>query len=89
MEWWERERRLCRLNRESQLSEEDTEGTSALRACYAGRPFADEPMVDEWGKGFHRTWIRGRPKKRARSAVNATSPDSAQFVLFQKSSRSG
>jgi putative transposase len=85
MEWWERERRLWRLNWETYLLEEDGDGASALRACtYAGRPFADEEMVNELGKRFHRTWTRGRPKKRERSPADATSPDNDQFVLFEK-----
>ena len=85
MEWWEREGRLGRSNWESHLLEEDVEGASALRACtYAGRPFADEGMVNEWGKRLHRTGVRGRPKKRERSAANGTNPESRQIVLFEK-----
>jgi putative transposase len=85
MEWWERERRLWRLNWESQLFEEDAEGTSALRACtYAGQPFAEEAMVNELRKRFHHAWTRGRPKKRECSAANTSSPDSDQFTLFEK-----
>jgi putative transposase len=85
MEWWERGRRLWQLDWERLLSEEDVEAAAALGACtYAGRPFAEEAMVKEWGNRLHRTWTRGRPKTRKRSAVEPTSLDSDQFVLFEK-----
>ena len=85
MEWWQRERRLWRLDWERLLGEEDVDEASTLRACtYAGRPFAEEALVSEWGKRLHRTWTRGRPKKRERPAANAASPDCDQFALFEK-----
>ena len=85
MEWWERQCRLWQLDWGSHLSKDDMEAASALRACtYAGRPFAEEAMVKEWGKLLHRRWPRGRPKKVERSAANATRPDSGQFVLFEE-----
>jgi len=85
MEWWEQARQVGRWNWESHLLREDEEGASALRACtYAGRPFAEETMVNELGKRFHRTWTRGRPKQREHSGARATRPDKDQFELFEK-----
>ena len=61
MAWWKRE---APDNRAARLEAEDAETLAALRNCtYAGRPFADEKLVTEWGERFGRKWNRGRPRK--------------------------
>ena len=62
--WWQQAGRAAEWAQT--LSEDDVETGTALRRCtYAGRPFGDASFLERMSLRFNRSWVRGRPGRRA------------------------